>query len=56
MVGTKFYNTDHNLSREERNEVEEVDENNNPLIVHSCVKYDENKEEYIYEATYLEIE
>lgn len=55
-VGAKYYNMDHSLFREEYSEVEEVDENNNPLIVHSYVKYDEITEEYIYEATYMEIE
>ena len=55
-VGTKYYNMDHSLTREEHSEVEEVDENNNPLIVHTYVKYDEITEEYIYEATYMEIE
>ena len=56
VVGTKYYNMDHSLTREEHSEVEEVDENNNPLIVHTYVKYDEITEEYIYEATYMEIE
>lgn len=55
-VGTKYYNMDHSLTREEHSEVEEVDENNNPLIVHTYVKYDDITEEYIYEATYMEIE
>lgn len=56
VVGTKYYNMDHSLTREEHSEVEEVDENNNPLIVHTYVKYDDITEEYIYEATYMEIE
>ena len=55
-VGTKYYNMDHSLTREEHSEVEEVDENNNPLIVHYYVKYDDITEECIYEATYMEIE